>query len=321
MKFLIINIFCFVTLAMLAMLSILRQRIAVPREFLRNRIRRLIGGHVATKAPAIVLKKSDQLSEIPWFNRLLHHLRVALNLRRLLEQADVRMRVGEFILYSALASMLGWTIAWLLNNAVLRIALPSALGYAPVFWLKWLRRRRLKKFERQFPDALDLMTTALRAGHSFPGALQLVGQEAPAPASTEFQKTFEEQNLGKPMDRALHDLTDRVESLDLRFFVTAVSIQRETGGNLSEILTNISRTVRERFKVLGQIKTFTAQGRFSGMILAFMPVAFGVLIWFIDPNYIIVFFNDPLGYYLLGLAFVLQLIGNFFIRKIVNIDI
>lgn len=321
MKLLVVSIFCLVTLAMLAVLSIMRERVVAPREFLRNRVRRLMGTQTASKSPGIVVKKSDHLSEIPWFDRLLHHLRVALSLRRLLEQADLRMRVGEFILYAALLSMLGWTIAVMLDNAMLRIALPAGLVCAPLFWTKWLRRRRLKKFEQQFPDALDLMTTALRAGHSFPGALQLVGQEAAAPVSTEFHKTFEEQNLGKPMERALHDLSDRVESLDLRFFVTAVSVQRETGGNLSEILSNISRTVRERFKVLGQIKTFTAQGRFSGMILAFMPFAFGVLIWFIDPNYITVLINDPLGYYLLGLATVLQLIGNFLIRKIVNIDI
>ena len=321
MNFLIINIFGTVTLAVLAMLLILRQHIAEPREFLRNRVQQLMGREVTRKSPPTLIKKTDELSEIPWFNRLLHNLGVALNLRRLLEQADVKLRVGEFILYSLLASMVGWTIAWLLNNALLRIVLPSAMGYAPLLWLKMCRRRRLKKFEQQFPDALDLMTTALRAGHSFAGAIQLVGQEAPPPVATEFHKTFDEQNLGKPMERALHDLTERVDSLDLRFFVTAVSIQRETGGNLAEILSNISRTVRERFKVLGQIKTFTAQGRFSGLILAFMPFAFGLIIWFIDPKYVLLLLHDPLGHYLLGLAFVLQLIGNFFIRKIVNIDV
>jgi tight adherence protein B len=186
-------------------------------------------------------------------------------------------------------------------------------------WVSKKKKRRLKKFEKHFPDAVDLMTSALRAGLSFVGALKLVGQEAPEPINQELMKTYEEQSLGVPIEESLERLTSRINSLDLKFFVTALLIQRDIGGNLTELLEKISHTVRERYKLLGQVKAQTAQARFTGWMLTGMPFIMGCIIYVLNPDYIKMLFNEKIGNYMIGGALFLLFIGYFVIRKIVNI--
>ena len=165
------------------------------------------------------------------------------------------------------------------------------------------------------------MTSALRAGLSFPAALQLVAQESPEPLAQEFAVTFDEQNLGLDVKEALVNLTERVDSLDLKFFVTAVIIQRETGGNLAEIMESIARIIRERFKILGDVKARTAHGRLTGMILSILPLALGVIFTMIAPNYMLTFFRDPAGQAMLVMCLVMQVMGFFWIRRVINIKV
>jgi tight adherence protein B len=183
------------------------------------------------------------------------------------------------------------------------------------------RRLRVKKFLNHFPEALEMFARSLRAGHSFTGAIQLVAQEMPDPIGPEFQKVFEEQNLGIPFRQALIGMTDRVDTLDVKLFVTAILIQRETGGNLAEIIDKISHVIRERFRVQGQLKIFTAQARMSGWILSLLPIGVAVLIGIMNPEYMKPLWFERTGRILIVVAVILQVLGALAIRKIIRIKI
>ena len=192
---------------------------------------------------------------------------------------------------------------------------------APTMWLMHRRSSRIAKFEEQFPDALDLMSRAIRAGHAFQTALGMVADELTAPVGPEFKKAFEEQNFGLPLRDALNGLADRTPLLDIRFFVTAVSIQRESGGNLSEILENLAHVVRERFKIRRQVRTHTAHGRFTGYVLLALPAALAVMLSRITPDNMQLLFREPTGQMMLAGAVVLQTIGYFWIRQVIKIEV
>jgi tight adherence protein B len=177
----------------------------------------------------------------------------------------------------------------------------------------------MRLFESQFPDALDMMRNAVRAGFALIRALQLVGTESPDPVGMEFRKTSEEINLGIPLKDALMDMTTRVESLDLRLFVTALLIQRESGGNLNEVLFKLSSTIRERFKLAGQIKIYTAQGRMSQLVLGMLPIAFALIVSIINPDYMRVLIQERQGHVLIAAAIIMQVLGYITIRKIISI--
>ena len=202
---------------------------------------------------------------------------------------------------------------------------PLAAGFlgaaAPFGWLRHRRTTRLKRFEEQFPEALDLLSRAIRAGHAFQTAMGMVADELPQPVGPEFRKTFDEQNFGLPLREALAQLAERVPLLDVRFFVTAVLIQRDTGGNLSEILDNLAHVVRERFKILRQVRVHTAHGRFTGYVLLALPAALGIVLSFINPEHMGLLFHEPLGQRLLMAAMVLQTIGFLWIRKVIKIEV
>jgi tight adherence protein B len=172
-----------------------------------------------------------------------------------------------------------------------------------------------------FPEALEMFARSLRAGHSFTGAIQLVAQEMPDPIGPEFSKVFEEQNLGIPLRQALIGMTDRVDILDVKFFVTAILIQRETGGNLAEIIDKIAYVIRERFRVQGQLKIFTAQARLSGFILSLLPIGVAVLIWILNPEYLKPLWFERTGRFMIAVAVTLQILGMLAIRKIIRIKI
>jgi tight adherence protein B len=194
-------------------------------------------------------------------------------------------------------------------------------GSLPILWIVMRRRRRFKRFAKQLPDALELISRALRAGHSLASGFNLVASEMTDPIATEFQKSFEEQNLGIPLDQALESMTTRMPNLDLRFFATAVILQRQTGGDLAEILDKIGRLIRERFQIWGQVQALTGEGRLSGIVLLALPPFLFVAVWRLNPDYVLPLFTDPLGKKMLAVAVIMQVLGALVIRKIVNIKV
>ena len=192
---------------------------------------------------------------------------------------------------------------------------------APFFWLSHRKTKRMKRFEEQFPEALDMLSRAIRAGHAFQTAMGMVADELPDPVGPEFKKTFDQQNYGLPLKDALNELSERLKMLDVRFFVTAVMIQRDTGGNLAEILDNLAHVVRERFKILRQVRVHTAHGRFTGYVLLALPAALAVALQFINPEHMGLLFNERMGQMMLMGAIVMQTIGYLWIRKVIKIEV
>jgi tight adherence protein B len=196
-----------------------------------------------------------------------------------------------------------------------------AAASIPFIHVFWTRRRRFDSFLEQLPDALELMSRALQAGHAFSESLQMIAAEMPDPIATEFRKTYEEQNLGLSLKLALENLTQRMPLLDLRLCVTAVMIQRETGGNLAEILEKVAYTIRERFRIMGDLKTLTTSSRMSAWLLCGLPIFIAIVVTVIDPEYMSILWMDQRGHYLIALAMGLQVTGMLIIRKILNIKI
>ncbi len=264
--------------------------------------------------------RETEFSRIPVLNRLLEKTRISKTLQKMLEQADLPPTVGPLFILMIIWAMLGVLIGVKTHHTMLGILAGIGLGLAPVLFLKMRVNMRLKSFSRAFPDAIDMMIGALRAGHAFSKALQLVAMEAPEPVGSEFRKTFEEHNLGRPIKECLIHLSERIPSADLKLFVTAVMLQRETGGNLTEILEKISYTIRERFKLTGQIQVYTAQGRLSAWVLSSLPIMFLLIISAINPSYLQPLFTEQAGRYMLLTGAVLQVVGVITIRKIVRLN-
>jgi tight adherence protein B len=192
---------------------------------------------------------------------------------------------------------------------------------APFLWMRFKAKRRIKRFEEQFPEALDLLSRAIRAGHAFQTAMGMVASELPAPVGLEFKKTFEQQNFGLPLKEALDNLAGRMPLMDVKFFVTAVQIQRETGGNLAEILDNLANVVRERFKILRQVRVHTAHGRFTGYVLLGLPAFLAVALMFISPEHMRTLFTVKMGQMMVMGAIVMQTIGFIWIRQVIKIEV
>ena len=266
--------------------------------------------------------KNEVLSEVPLLNRLLSRVNIATRIDRRLRQADMKIPVGTFLLLSLVLFSLGIIAGKILHwPTILSVVVGIALLTVPNIIVDIKRRRRLKRFLNHFPEALEMFARSLRAGHSFTGAIQLVAQEMPDPIGVEFSKVFEEQNLGIPLRQALIGMTDRVDILDVKFFVTAILIQRETGGNLAEIIDKIAYVIRERFRVQGQLKIFTAQARVSAIILAFLPIGVAVLIGIFNPEYMKPLWFERTGRIMTSVAVVMQVLGMLAIRKIIRIKI
>ena len=203
------------------------------------------------------------------------------------------------------------------------VAPVAALGCltAPFLWLFWKRKKRLTSFAGQLPDGMELVARALRAGHSLAAGMHVVAEEMPQPICKEFGRVYEEQNLGIPLEEALKGMCERVPNLDLKFFVTSVAIQRQTGGDLAEILDRIGYVVRERFKILGQVKALTAEGRLSGIVLIALPICLFLLMLWMKPDYIELLWKDPMGVKMSIGAIVLMIIGSYAIKKIIDIKV
>jgi len=266
--------------------------------------------------------RSELLSDVPTLNKILAKFDVAVRIDKRLKQANIEMKVGTFILLSCFLFGFGLVVGGLLHwPFLLSFLFGVFLSVIPSIVMNARKNRRMKKFIMYFPEALEMFARSLRAGHSFTGAIQLVGQEMPDPIGPEFHKVFDEQNLGIPLRNALVSMTDRIDLLDVKFFVTAILIQRETGGNLAEIIDKISYVIRERFRVQGQLKIFTAQARLTGMVLAFLPVVVSFLLFLLSPDYMKPLWEEAMGRSMIVGAVVMQILGMLVIRKIIRIKI
>lgn len=270
----------------------------------------------------LTLLRDELLSEIPTLNRLLSKSGRISNLQRFLSQGDVQMRAGKFLLLSLLCASIAGLIAFAWANSVLMGLLFAAAGVLlPFAYASWKRSNRFHRFEDLFPEAIELLARAVRAGHAFTTALELIANEISQPVSGEFRKLFEEQKFGLPIRDAMLNFAERMPLLDVKFFVTAVMLQRETGGNLAEILDKLSYVIRERFKILRQVRVYTAQGRLTMMILMGLPPALVIMMLFINREFIWVLFTDPLGHILIAIGAVLQVLGFLMIRRIIHIQV
>ena len=270
----------------------------------------------------VVLARNELMSEIPWVNRTLINLQAALQLKRMLDQADLAITPSRLLMFSFMAGMLGALAASVLTVFIpLMILAGLVTASLPILHVWYKRKKRFDAFLYHLPDALDLISRALSAGHAFSEALHMVSMEMPEPIATEFRKAYEEQNLGLSIKLALENLTQRIPLLDLKMCVTAILIQRETGGNLAEILEKVAYTIRERFRIMGDLKTLTTSSRMSAWLLCGLPIVVALAVTFLNPDYMSVLWKDPRGHYLIALALVMQITGMLVVRKILKIQI
>jgi len=268
------------------------------------------------------LVKDKREGPLPALDRLATATKRGSAIAAWVEQSGVNISMSALLLAAlACASVLGFIVAAAMRMSVGWLV-GGALGFSiPFIFLRVKRTKRLRKFEEEFPEALDLMARALKAGHAFATGLKMVADEMSEPIGPEFRKTFDEQNFGLPLKDALTNLTVRIPILDVRFFSTAVLIQRETGGNLSEILENLGHVVRERFKILRQVRVYTAHGRLTGYVLLALPVFLAIALSFINPEHMQLLFREHMGHLMLMATVVMQTIGYFWIRQVVKIEV
>ena len=256
---------------------------------------------------------------------ILRSLQFTRHAQELLQQAGMSWTsnrlLASMILMMAPGIALGLLFPLLLSGPVTAVALGGALGAAPYLFVRHKRKQRMDRMEEQLPEALDFLARSMRAGHAFTITLEMVGEEIVDPLGQEFRTLFNEQNLGAPLDIAMRNFAMRVPLLDIRFFTSSVLLQKQTGGNLSEILSRLAYVIRERFRLKGQVKAASAHGRLTASILTIMPVAtmFGLLI--VAPGYLQSMAEDSDGKWMIGGAIVAQILGNFFIKKIINIKV
>lgn len=287
---------------------------------LNERLRSVADSWIDTSKASFL--KQRALSESAIINSQLQRIPNIHKLDQLLIQSDSSIKVSGFLFYTAVFSILGAFIAFILDLHIFFIIL-AALGFAllPLIYIIKIRNNRLKKMEEQLPEAIDLMARALKAGHAFSGALQMVGKEGMEPISKEFNTTFEEVNYGIPMQDALLHFSLRVPLMDIRYFIIAVMIQRESGGNLAELLENISNLIRERLKLLGKIRVLSAEGKLSAWILGCLPFALAGVIQIVNPGYLTILYTDPVGYILIGGMVILMSFGVFIMSRIIKIRV
>jgi len=255
----------------------------------------------------------------------LRRFNVVKNLEIRIQQAGMTVSVYtlllQMVILTAVGALIGFRFHPLMYPTPSIVAAALALGLAPYLYVGHARKKRMAAFEEQFPEALDFLARAMRAGHAFSISLEMLSEESPQPLGQEFRKVFNEHNLGLPIEAALSNLAQRVPLLDVSFFVSAVLLQRETGGNLSEILNNLAVLIRERVKLKGQVKAVSAHGRVTGTILTLMPVALAICFMIISPGYLRPLFEDPDGRMMLAGCIVGVFLGHFTIKKIVNIEV
>jgi tight adherence protein B len=270
-----------------------------------------------------LLKQIAPLSSVPAVEKLLaQSAGIARPLERLLERAGLSVTVGQLVLASALTAAVAAFVALQLTSIwQVGIAAAAAAGAVPALTVRWLANRRIRKFEEQFPEAIDLIARGLRAGHALTTALGMVADEAPEPVRSEFRLLYDRQNFGMPLPDALKSFAERVPLLDARFFATSVLTQRESGGNLGEVLDNLSALIRERFRLKRHVRAVSAHGRMTGWILGILPAALAGIISVVSPGYMRPLFTDPIGKIVVVIALTMQAVGVLIMRRIVDVEI
>ncbi len=308
-----------VTLIVLGLTMLLRNK---PVDRIEDRLG-LLTGKINPAAKEISLKESvlaHPLDDSPGlFERFVQRFG---DMNKIFEQADTSLTALNLLLISIGMMVVGGILAMAIRIVPILVPLVAAImGALPMIWVLLRRKKRLKQFAAQLPEAMEMIARTLRSGQSLGFGISIVATEMGQPISGEFNRVFEEQNLGIPMEQSLKELADRIPNLDLKFFVTAVILQRQTGGDLAEILDKIGDLIRDRFRIWGQVQALTGEGRLSGVVLLILPLVLFLAVYQLNPTYITVLFTDPMGTKMLTVAVVMQIIGALVIRKIVNIRV
>ena len=270
----------------------------------------------------LTLVRDEMLSDVPWIHRILLQWTWATKLQDFIAQAGLSVKPGKLLLLGIVLGLITYLAAAFFTHFPLAALLLGLLAAAaPVFFVAWKRRQRLRQFEERFPEALDLLGRAVRAGHAFTTGLEMISKECAEPIAGEFRATFDEQNFGLPLRDALLNLSERVPLVDVRFFVTALLIQKETGGNLAEILDGLAHVIRDRFRIYRDVQVKTAQGKLTAGILIAMPIIMVFALNALNHEYMKVLFEDPKGPYILTVAAVMQLIGSMLLWKIIHFEV
>jgi tight adherence protein B len=313
-------VFVVVTVAVFSAVSLLDERQARARV-LRDRLSS-VQQSAAEPTPEVALLRDEVLSKIPAFDTWLRRSERVSHLQKMLAQGNVDARAGNFLMLCAASALVLAAIAFFAGGNLMFGWAGALLGFfVPYAYASHKRNKRFQKFEEKFPEAIDTLARAVRAGHAFTTAVELIANEVAEPVGGEFRQLFEEQKFGLPVRDALLNLADRIPLVDVKFFVTAVMLQRETGGNLAEILDNLSYVIRERFKILRQVRVHTAQGRLTMLLLMALPPTIVVMMLIINPSFILPLFKEWLGHVAIVVAITLQTLGYFVIRRIIRIQV
>jgi tight adherence protein B len=313
-------VFVAVTLMVFAAISLFDQRKAQARV-LRDRLSP-VQKLSEQAAPEVAFLRDEVLSRIPAFDNYLRRSERVSELQKTLEQGNIDVRAGNFIMLCIISALVFALIGFIVGGNLIFGWAGALIGFfIPYAYASHRRSKRFQKFEEKFPEAIDTLARAVRAGHAFTTAIEMIANEVSEPVAGEFRQLFEEQKFGLPVRDALLNLTDRIPLVDVKFFVTAVMLQRETGGNLAEILDNLSYVIRERFKILRQVRVHTAQGRLTMVLLMALPPTIVVVMQVLNPGFIQPLFSDPWGHVLIVAGISMQTIGYFVIRKIIRIQV
>jgi tight adherence protein B len=284
--------------------------------------RRLKKGITAGQLTKAIAKERERLSDVGFIDALLARSgRMVQPLQLTIHQSGLKVTVGVVVLSCLCAAAIVFALLTVyLNLPILAFFFGMLAGYCPYGYIRWVRSRRLLKFDEQFPEAMDLLARALRAGHALTTGLLMVSDELPEPIGPEFKILYDEQNFGLPMPQAMKNFAERIPSLDAKFFVTAVLTQRESGGNLSEVLDNLATIIRDRFRVKCQVRVISAHGRITGWVLSALPTSLGLFFAFTSPQRYRDFYENPLGAQMIAVALVMQVVGVIIISRIVKIE-
>ena len=321
MKILIGVIIFAVSIFVIEMLFYAYKTIRDPdRKKIRKRLKTFSYKESKNELPDILQKKV--LSDVPLLNKILLHVPGRQYLDRLLQQANVHYPLGFFILLTIFLAITSFCVSTLITrNKVFVVIITLLLAGTPFFYLCLKKKKRMEKFQRQLPEGLELIARSLKAGHAFPSSMKMAADEFDDPLGPEFEETINEINFGVNVPDALKNLAERVDCADLKFFVISVILQRETGGNLAEIIESLAYIIRERFKLYGKIRTLAAEGKLSAIILGSLPFVVMIALHFTSPAYIRVLFTDPTGKIILGISAFMMALGIFVMKKMVNIEV
>jgi tight adherence protein B len=319
-----------VIVSFVVVFALILMAVSVGLKFFDARRKKQMADMLDTAAGAPVVAMSNLLKEIDpdkptGFKHLLSSLHFSRHAQEQIQQAGLNWPATRLLAAMGLLAIpglgLGALLPFLMTKTVTAIVLGLVFAVLPYLYVRHKRKKRLERLEEQFPESLDFLARSMRAGHAFSISLEMVGEEIADPLGQEFRALFNEQNLGAPLDVALRNFTQRVPLLDVRFFTSSVLLQKQTGGNLSEILSRLAYVIRERFRLKGQVKAASAHGRLTASILTLLPIGTMLALLFVAPGYLQGMAADPDGRLMIGGALVAQILGNFFIKKIINIKV